>query len=176
MKTHIFKKKLIIVQQMNMRWKSFKNLKKLKKSDIIWLAYHQGQIFQQSYSQKVKEKERFISMVLKYNVNKSTIVFKVALGKQIDNHPKMKNLSLSIHYFKKHLQTIREVCKENAREFKKTIKICLKTLAFLLHWFCFIWNFNHAVFIFLINKKSHVAFLSSTCGSFLSNICGSIFE
>ena len=125
----------------------------------------------------LKEKKYLlISMVLKYNVSKSTIVFKVALSKQIDNHPKMKNLSLSIHYFKKHLQTIREVCKENAREFKKTIKICLKTLAFLLHWFCFIWNFNHAVFSFLINKKSHVAFLSSACGSILSNICGSIFE
>ena len=123
-----------------------------------------------------KKKYLLISMVLKYNVSKSTIVFKVALSKQIDNHPKMKNLSLSIHYFKKHLQTIREVCKENAREFKKTIKICLKTLAFLLHWFCFIWNFNHAIFSFLINKKSHVAFLSSTCGSILSNICGSIFE
>ena len=29
-----------------------------KKSDIVWLAYHQGQIFQRS-----KERERFVSMV-----------------------------------------------------------------------------------------------------------------
>ena len=36
-----------------------------KKSDIVWLAYYQGQIFQ-----KLKEKERFISdMVSKFKVS-----------------------------------------------------------------------------------------------------------
>ena len=37
---------------------------KNKKSDIIWLAYHQGQIFQ-----KFKEKERFAKTVLKFGNN-----------------------------------------------------------------------------------------------------------
>ena len=71
---------------------------KNKKSDIIWLAYYQGQIFK-----KFKEKERFVSMVLKFNVIKSTIMFKIALSKLIDDYPKIKNSLLSPHYFKKHL-------------------------------------------------------------------------
>ena len=71
---------------------------KNKKSDIIWLAYYQGQIFK-----KFKEKERFVSMVLKFNVSKSTIMFKIALSKLIDDYPKIKNSLLSPHYFKKHL-------------------------------------------------------------------------
>ena len=65
------------------------------KSDIVWLAYYQGQIFQ-----KFREKERFVSdMVLKFGVSKSTLVFKISLKKLIDDFPKIKN-SLSLHYFK----------------------------------------------------------------------------
>ena len=84
------------------------------KSDIVWLAYHQGKIFQ-----KFRSKERFINdMVLKFKVSKSTIVFKIALSRLIDGYPKIKDSLLSIHYFKKHLKLIKEVCKENACEFK----------------------------------------------------------
>ena len=85
-----------------------------KKSDIVWSAYDQGQIFQ-----KFKEKERFISdMVSKFKVSKSTIVFKIALKKLIVDYPKIKDSSLSLHYFKKHLKLVKEVCKENANEFE----------------------------------------------------------
>ena len=50
----------------------FEQIIQNKKSDIVWLAYYQGQIF--------REKERFVSdMVLKFHVSKSTIVFKIAL-------------------------------------------------------------------------------------------------
>ena len=53
----------------------FEQIIQNKKSNIVWLAYYQGQIFQ-----KFREKERFISdMVLKFHVSKSTIVFKIAL-------------------------------------------------------------------------------------------------
>ena len=43
----------------------FQEIIKNKKRDILWLAYHQGQIFQ-----KFKEKERFIKMVLKFDIIK----------------------------------------------------------------------------------------------------------
>ena len=45
----------------------FGQIIKNKKSDIIWLNYHQGQI-----SQKFKEKERFVSIVSQFGVSKST--------------------------------------------------------------------------------------------------------
>ena len=65
----------------------FEQMIQNKKSDIVWLAYYQGQIFQ-----KFREKERFISdMVSKFKVSKSTIVFKIALKKLID-YPKIKKL------------------------------------------------------------------------------------
>ena len=67
----------------------FEEIIKNKKSDIIWLAYYQGQIFQ-----KFKEKERFVSMVLKFNESKSAVMFKIALSKLIDNYPKIKNSRL----------------------------------------------------------------------------------
>ena len=57
-------------------------------------------------------------MVSRLGVSKLTIVFKIALFKLINNYPKVKNSSLSLHYFKKYLKTIREICKENTSEFK----------------------------------------------------------
>ena len=100
-----------------MQQKLFTNLKKLlrtKKSDIEWLAYYQGKIFQ-----KFRSKERFVNdVVTKFKVSKPTIVFKIALSKLIGKYPQMKNSSLSLHYFKKHLKLIKEVCKESASKFK----------------------------------------------------------
>ena len=80
----------------------------------MWLACYQGQIFQ-----TFREKEQSIGdMVLKLNVSWSTIVFKIALKKLIDDFPKIKDASLSLHYFKKNLKLIKEVCKESPSEFK----------------------------------------------------------
>ena len=43
----------------------FKEIIKNKKSDIVWLAYHQGKIFQ-----KFRSKERFVNdMVSKFKVS-----------------------------------------------------------------------------------------------------------
>ena len=92
----------------------FEEIIKNKKSDIAWLAYYQGKIFQ-----KFRSKERFVNDVAtKFKVSKSTIVFKITLSKLIDKYPKIKKSSLSLHYFKKHLKLIKEVCKESASDFK----------------------------------------------------------
>ena len=49
----------------------FKEFIKNKKSDILWLAYEQGKIFQ-----KFRSKERFVNdMVTKLKIRKSMIVF-----------------------------------------------------------------------------------------------------
>ena len=64
----------------------FEKIIENKKSDIVWLAYYEGQIFK-----KIKEKEFFVSMVLKLNVSKSTI---------IDDFLKIKYSSLSLHFKK----------------------------------------------------------------------------
>ena len=75
----------------------FEQIIQNKKSDIVWLACYQGQIFQ-----KFREKEQFIrNMVLKFHVSKSAIVFKIALKKLIDNFPKIKDSSLSLLYLLK---------------------------------------------------------------------------
>ena len=71
-----------------------------KKSNMVWLAYYQGKIFQ-----KFRSKERFVNdMVLKFKVRKSMIVFKIALTRLIDDYPKIKDSSLSLHYFLKKLE------------------------------------------------------------------------
>ena len=90
----------------------FEQIIKNGKSDIIWLTYHQGQIFQ-----KFKEKWWFASMVLQFCVSKLTRVFRIAFFKLINNYPEIKNSSLSLHYFKRYLKAIREICKEKTSVF-----------------------------------------------------------
>ena len=85
----------------------FEEIIKNKKSDIVWLAYHQGKIFQ-----NFRLKELFVhDIVSKFKVSKSTIVFKIALSKLIDEYPKIKDTSLPLHYFKEHLKSIKSVKK-----------------------------------------------------------------
>ena len=91
----------------------FEQIIKNKKSNIMCLTYHQGQIFQ-----KFKEKEQFVSMVSQFGVSKSTIGFKIALFELINNYLKIKNFSISLHYFQRYMKTIREICKENASGFQ----------------------------------------------------------
>ena len=68
----------------------FEEIIKNKKSDIVWLAYYQGKIFQ-----KFRSKERFVNdVVTKFKVSKSMIVFKIALSKLIDKYPKINKRSL----------------------------------------------------------------------------------
>ena len=69
-------------------------------------------------------------MVLKFNVSKSIMVFKIDLSKLIDNYPKIKNSLLSLHCFKKYLKMNRDIRKENASKFKSIIKFCLNLPAF----------------------------------------------
>ena len=64
---------------------------------MVWLAYYQGQMFK-----KFREEERFVSdMVLKFNVSKSTIVFKIALKKLINDFPKIRLIVVPSLFFKK---------------------------------------------------------------------------
>ena len=92
----------------------FEEIIRNKKSDIVWLAYYQNKIFQ-----KFRSKERFVNdMVLKFKVSRSTIMFKIALSRLIDDYPQIKDSWLSLHYFKKYLKLIKEVYKENASEFQ----------------------------------------------------------
>ena len=57
-------------------------------------------------------------MVLKFNLNKSTIVFKTALKKLFDDFPEIKDSSLLLHFFFKKLEIDKRSFKENASEFK----------------------------------------------------------
>ena len=62
----------------------FEEIIKNKKSDIVWQAYYQSKIFH-----KFKSKERFVNdMLTKFKVSKSTIVFKIALCRLIDEYQK----------------------------------------------------------------------------------------
>ena len=84
-----------------------------KKSNILWLAYQQGQIFG-----KFKVNENALGMIKKLGISKSTILFKISIVKFVNKYPGMKKSSLSLHFLKNNFKIIKETCHENASEFK----------------------------------------------------------
>ena len=86
---------------------------KSKKNNILTLAYHQGIIFK-----KYKENSKFTSAIAKFNISKATINFKIDIIKFIDDYPKMRKSSISLHFLKNNFRVIKDVCKEYSTEFQ----------------------------------------------------------
>ena len=57
-------------------------------------------------------------MVRQFGCSKSTIIFEIKILKLINKHPKVKNSSVSLNFFKNYLKLIKEICEENASEFE----------------------------------------------------------
>ena len=84
-----------------------------KKSNILWLAYQQGQMFE-----KIKANENFIDMIKKFGISKSTILFTISIVKFVNKYPIMKKSSLCLHFLKNNFKRVKEICCENASKFK----------------------------------------------------------
>ena len=82
------------------------HIMKSKKNNILMLAYHQGIIFK-----KYKDNTTFTSAVAKFKISKATINFKIGIIKFIDDYPKMRKSSISLHFLKNNFRVIKDVCK-----------------------------------------------------------------
>ena len=83
-----------------------------KKKGIIRIAYHQGKVFK-----KFKDKEKFITLVNKLGIHKTTIIFKINIFKLRERHSKLLKSSIGLGFLKTHYKDIREICNENEQEF-----------------------------------------------------------
>ena len=86
---------------------------KSKKYSILILAYYQGLIFK-----KFKENIKFTGAVSNLKIGKATINFKIGIIKFLDNYPKMRKSSVSLHFLKNNFRVIKEVCREHSLEFQ----------------------------------------------------------
>ena len=68
---------------------------KSKKNNILILTYHQGIIFK-----KFKENSKFTGAVVNLKIGKATINFTIGIIKFIDDYPKMRKSSVSLHFLK----------------------------------------------------------------------------
>ena len=92
--------------------KQYENIIRMKKKGIINIAFHQGKVFK-----TFKDKEKFISLVNKLGIHKTTIIFKINVFKLIDKYPKLLKSSIGLGFLKNYYKDIEEICMENAKEF-----------------------------------------------------------
>ena len=62
----------------------YENIIRTKKKGIISIAYHQGKAFK-----RFKDKEKFITLVSRLGIHKTTIIFKISVYKLCERHPKL---------------------------------------------------------------------------------------
>ena len=86
---------------------------KIKKNNILMIAYQQGKIFR-----RFKTDNKFISAVSAFKISKATINFKIDIVKFIDKYPKMQKSCISLYYLKNNFRVIKEVCQEHASKFQ----------------------------------------------------------
>ena len=66
---------------------------------------------------KFKDKEKFITIVNKLGIHKTTIIFKINIFKLCEKYPKLFSSSIGLGFFKNHYKDIRVICNENAQKF-----------------------------------------------------------
>ena len=79
-----------------------------KKCNVLWLAYRQGQMFE-----KLKMNDKILLNMVKF-----IILFKTLIVKFVNKNAIVKKSSLSLHFLKNNFKIIKEICHENASEFK----------------------------------------------------------
>ena len=57
-------------------------------------------------------------MIKKFNINKSTFIFKINIARMVNKYPKLKYSLLSFNFFTTYFKDIKEIGKENTVEFK----------------------------------------------------------
>ena len=78
-----------------------KSIIRTKNKGIIRISYHQGKVFKKS-----KNKEKFITLVNKLGIQKTTIIFKINIFKLCKKYPKSLNSSIGLGFFKNHYKDI----------------------------------------------------------------------
>ena len=89
--------------------KQYKKILGIKRKGIVSLAYCQD---------KDKEKKKFIPMVSKLKIHKSTIIFKTNISKLTEKHPGLMKSSVNLTFLKNYLKDIKKICEKNSSEFE----------------------------------------------------------
>ena len=93
--------------------KQYEEILRTKRKGIVSVAYYQDNIFK-----LFKEREKFIQMVSKLKIHKSTIIFEINVFKLIQKHPKLMKSSVTLTFLKNYFKDIKQICEENSREFE----------------------------------------------------------
>ena len=80
---------------------------------IVSVVYYQGKIFK-----CFKEQEKFIQMVSKLKIHKSTIVFKINIFQLIEKHPRLMTSAATLTFLKNYLNDITKIYEESSSEFE----------------------------------------------------------
>ena len=93
--------------------KQYEEVLHTKRKSIILAVFYQGKVFKH-----FKEKEKFMQMMRKLKIHKSTIVFKINVFKLIEKHPKLMKFSVTLTFLKNYFKDIKQISEEHSSNFE----------------------------------------------------------
>ena len=94
------------------RIKQYEDFIKTKNKKIIYVAYHQGQVFKW-----FKEKVKFATLISELGIHKTTIIFRINVLKLCKGYAKVLKSPIGLGFFKNSYKDIKAICEENEKIF-----------------------------------------------------------
>ena len=82
--------------------KQYEGIIRTKRKGIINIALRQGKVFK-----KFKDKEKFITLISRLGIHKTTIIFKINIFKLVEKYPKFLKSSIGLSFLKNYLKEIK---------------------------------------------------------------------
>ena len=93
--------------------KEYEEILRTKRKVIITVAHHQGKMFGRFW-----EREKFMTPVSRFGIEKNTITQKINVFKLIQKRSGLMKSSITLSLLKNYLKDIRQICQKTVREFE----------------------------------------------------------
>lgn len=94
--------------------KEYEEIIRTKNKDTVCVCYHRGKVLRRF--RRLKQKDKFVTMVQKFNFTQNTMIFKINIVNLIDKCPRLVKSSVTLGFLKIYFKDIKKVFEENSNK------------------------------------------------------------
>ena len=94
--------------------KEYEEIIRTKKKDTVCVSYHRGKVLRRF--RRLKQKDKFVTMVQKFNFTQSTMIFKINIVNLIDKCPRLVKSLVTLGFLKIYFKDIKKDFEENSNK------------------------------------------------------------
>ena len=94
--------------------KEYEEIIRTKKKDTVCVSYHRGKVLRRF--RRLKQKDKFVTMVQKFNFTQNTMIFKISIVNLIDKCPRLVKSLVTLGFLKIYFKDIKKDFEENSNK------------------------------------------------------------